>query len=178
MLDVPSKKRKYLLHSLKLLTKSFSEILVRNAMKEALLVEELAAVLTLVAAEQRSEENHLADVADGRRNGLVEVGAVGGEDQRPPVVARVAAVQREPRHSVDQVLERAEDGLLLAAAVHHDVEVVGRASVEVDDPGRDDRALIIQMGRSIIHLINFAPDDGQKSSSSLIHRFIQCFCST
>ena len=102
---------------------------------------ELAAVVALVAAEQSSEEHHLADVAGGRRHGLAEVRVFGGEDQRLPLVRGVAAVQREPGHPIDEALERAKDGPPVAAAVDQDVEAVGPTSVVVDHAGRDDRTL-------------------------------------
>ena len=99
-------------------------------------MEEHAAVDARVAAEQRPEEDHLADVAS---RGIVGIDAA--EEQGLVLVVLVAALQRQLRHPLNQALEHLVNGLRLAA-VDQDLEaVVLQKPVEVDHLGGDGVAL-------------------------------------
>ena len=67
-------------------------------------MKQLGAGQALVAGEKLSDQNHFANVADGRRLRLEELGVVGGDDEDSRVVLRVSSF-RPSRHSVDQTFE-------------------------------------------------------------------------
>ena len=106
-------------------------------------MEQLVAGDALVAGEELTDQNHPANVADGRRLRLEELGVVGGDDEDPVVVLRVSTF-RASRRSVDQTLEVGSKFLQLFFRFDLNVEAVGwkGTPVRVQRPNKNHETLM------------------------------------